>query len=71
MKKKYLEKKVDEKDSRAYLIGLTLQAREMMSGIENMSLEVTKESLNGLSQQEVKVFYKALNKIIENLSGGE
>lgn len=69
--KGYLEKNVHEKDNRAYQIGLTAKSKVMMSDIEKMSQEVSGESLKGLSQEEIKVFYKVLNKMIENLAGGE
>lgn len=69
--KQYLQKSLDEKDNRAYLIGLTPESKKVMDGIENMSSDITKETLNGLSEDEVKIFYKVLNKIIKNLSEGE
>lgn len=69
--KKYLEKKQDTRDRRAYVITLTPRAQEIVKDIEMMSEEVTKKALKDLDEEAVQVMYKCLNKIIANLTGEE
>ncbi|SNS70877.1 DNA-binding transcriptional regulator, MarR family [Anaerovirgula multivorans] len=67
-KKEYLKKNLDKNDNRSYVIGLTSKSKGIISDIESLSLEITNEALNGLSEDEVKILYRALNRIIDNLS---
>ena len=67
-KKKFLKKTLSNSDRRAYVISLTPKAREIADEIEQISEAVAKKALGGLSEDEIKHLYKALNQIICNLS---
>jgi DNA-binding MarR family transcriptional regulator len=69
--KKYLEKKQDTRDRRAYVVTLTPKAKDMVKDIEKMADEVTEKALKDLNNEDMQVLYKSLNKIIINLSGEE
>lgn len=71
IEKKYVEKKIDPADRRAYVVCLTPKAREVIKIIEKKAEEVSKQALEGLGEDQVKIFYYSLNKIIHNLSGEE
>ena len=69
--KKYVNKVIDEKDSRSYLISLTEKAKDIVKEIDLIVEDVTKEALTGISDEEREVLHKALRQVINNLSKGE
>jgi DNA-binding MarR family transcriptional regulator len=66
--KGYINKVMDQKDRRSYIISLTQKAKEIISQIELIAEDITKTALKGVSEQDVTVLYDILNKIIINLS---
>ncbi|BAK74444.1 MAG: MarR family winged helix-turn-helix transcriptional regulator [Arcobacter sp.] len=55
-------------DRRAYLIAITNKGKELKDILINLSLELEKKVLQGISETEKDVFISMLDKIMENLS---
>lgn len=66
--KDYIEKSLSENDRRTYLIRLTPKAKSVVKDIESMANEVTKKALEGFNEEDKKLLYQSLNRIIDNLS---
>lgn len=66
--KGYLEKKLSDNDRRAYVVSLTPKAREIAGEIEKVSIDIEKKAMEGLSQEEIQIFFKVLNQININLN---
>lgn len=66
--KKYINKVIDKNDKRSYVISLTQKAKDAVKEIDLIAENVTKEALQGLSEDNTKVLYDVLKKIIVNLS---
>lgn len=67
MDKKYLEKKLSGTDRRAYVVSLTPRAIEIADEIQVISEQIERRALEGLSEEEIQIFLKAMNVIIKNL----
>lgn len=66
--KKYINKVIDKNDKRSYVISLTQKAKDVVKEIDLIAENVTKEALEGVSEDNTKVLYDVLKKIIVNLS---
>lgn len=69
--KKYVDKRIGEKDRRTYIICLTEKAMKAVNEIELIAEEVTRKALYGLDDKHIKIMYEGLSKVINNLSEGE
>lgn len=67
-KKKYVDRISDENDRRVYKICLTPKAQDIVKKVDVIARNVTDEALKGLKEDDIKVLYYSLNKIINNLS---
>lgn len=66
--KKYIDKVIDKNDRRSYVISLTQKAKDAVKEIDLIAENVTKEALEGVSEDNIKVLYDVLKKLIVNLS---
>lgn len=69
--KEYLEKSLDPKDRRSYVVSLTPKAKKIINEIELKAEKTSAQALRGLNEDEIKTLYSSLNKIIINLSEEE
>ncbi|MCX7711114.1 MAG: MarR family transcriptional regulator [Clostridia bacterium] len=69
--KKLIDKVLDTKDRRAYLVCLTPVAKEMIKDIEKMAQDVFAEALKGFEESDIEVLYRSIRRIIANLSEEE
>ncbi len=66
--KKYVDKVIDKNDRRSYMITLTEKAKDVVKEIDIIAEKVTKQALEGLSDDNTKILYQTLKQIINNLS---
>lgn len=66
--KEFVDKKISQKDKRAYAVSITPKAKNIIEEIDQLSEDMAIRALEGLSQEEIQHFYKALDTIIRNLS---
>lgn len=66
--KDYVYKTIDKNDRRAYIISLTQKAKDTVKQIELITDSITKEALEGVSEDKVKVLYDVLRQILSNLA---
>jgi len=69
--KKYVDKVIDKNDRRSYMITLTEKAKDVVKEIDIIAEKVTKQALEGLSDDNTKILYQALKQIINNLTREE
>ncbi len=70
-KKGYVEKVINDRDKRAFLIKLTTKAKVMVNDLVSKASFVNEIALKGFSDKETEQLRDMLNKIIENLSREE
>lgn len=70
-KKGYVEKVINDRDKRAFLIKLTTKAKVMVNDLVSKASFVNEIALKGFSDKETELLRDMLNKIIENLSREE
>jgi len=68
MEKGYLKKEQNHIDKRAFVVLLTPKALKVADEIEQISDEVEKRALKGLTTQEIDQFYRVLGQINRNLN---
>lgn len=64
----YIVKKTDGIDRRKQRLYLTDKTKYIVSDGVKMQSEFHKKLLDGLSEEEISIYYKALNKIFNNMS---
>lgn len=58
-------------DRRAYLIAITPEGKELETVLQNVSNEVEKKILDGISEEQKREFISILDKIYKNLNKDE
>jgi len=70
IQKEYLDKELNPEDRRSYIVFLTKKSRKIIRKIEEKEKKVILEALEGFNQDETRVLFDVLNRIINNLSKG-
>lgn len=65
--KGYVEKIAHPKDKRAFLLRLTNVCIEALPAFEEINNKIILTSLEGIKEEELKVFNKVIDRIINNL----
>lgn len=68
-KQEYVLKRKNEKDGRSYLVFYTEKANEIRLAIEKCQRRSLDISLNGISEEEQKLFMQTIDKIEKNSLG--
>lgn len=68
IEKGYLDKEFDPQDRRTYLVFLTEKSQIIIKETEENERDVSAEALESFNEEETKVLFNALNRIISNLS---
>ncbi|MDO7786621.1 MarR family winged helix-turn-helix transcriptional regulator [Desulforamulus aquiferis] len=66
-KKGFITRKINPEDSRAYLIFLTIEGRELQGKLTPLALEALDKATRGLDKKQIEEFKVVLNKMFENL----
>ncbi|SFG11182.1 transcriptional regulator, MarR family [Desulfotomaculum arcticum] len=66
-KKGFITRQVNPKDSRAYLISLTSEGRELKDKLFPLAFAALDKAIKGLDEKQVEEVKVVLNKIFENL----
>ena len=66
VKKKYLDRKAHPKDRRRFRLELTPYAKSQLNPLFTIIQSNRKQALEGLTQEEIKLLHKTLEKIVLN-----
>lgn len=66
-KKGLITRRVNPEDSRAYLISLTSEGRELRDKLVPLAFEALDKALKGIDKKQIEEVKIVLNKIFENL----
>lgn len=69
--KEYVKKNLDSNDRRSYVVSMTPKAKRIIKRIEKKAEEISAQALKGLTEDEINILFKSLNKIVINLSEEE
>ncbi|MDP4134217.1 MAG: MarR family transcriptional regulator [Bacillota bacterium] len=68
IEKGYVEKKLKPGDRRSYVVSLTQKSRAIVKDIELKAEKISELALKDIDEHDTEIFFRALKKIIENLS---
>lgn len=65
--KEYVEKLPNPNDRRSFILKLTKESKSKLSSLEKINDEVISDAIQGLTDEEIRIFENVIGKIIENM----
>lgn len=67
IEKKYVEKIPNPHDKRSFILKLTKESKAKLPNLEKINNRVISDAIEGLTDEEIKIFKNTISKIIGNM----